>query len=292
MTNEQLVALIKNHIDEADNMLKLWQQNQGMIAKIARQYSGYEDIEDLKQEGFIGLCNAVQGYDPAAGASFIRYAVFWIKQAMKRYIDNCGNCVRIPVHVREKMQQLKKFEAAYLQYYGTKPTDEEIYLYLGFDQKTIANIRNGCGLDATASLDKEITTSSSEDAYTLMDTVASDEDIESNILDQIEEEELKDVIWPLVDALPEEMPDVIRGLYVNGLNLNQISKKAGLPYSRTRKMRDDALKTLREPSNKRKLLPFFPEAMGSMAYHGCGAGVFDRTWTSSTERAAIWDMDD
>lgn len=290
MTNEQLVTLIKNHIDEADNMLKLWKQNQGMIAKIARQYSGYEDIEDLKQEGFIGLSNAVQGYDPAGGASFISYAVFWIKQAMKRYIDNCGTCVRIPVHVREKMQQLKKFEAAYLQYYGTKPTDEEIYLYLGFDQKTIANIRNGCGLDATASLDKEIMTSSSEDAYTLMDTVASDEDIESDILDQIEEEELKAMIWTLVDALPDEMPEVIRMQFIDGLNMKQISERVGLRYNRAVTQRNHALRLLRADS--KKLLPFFPEAMGSMAYYGCGAGAFDRTWTSSTERAAIWDMDD
>lgn len=55
-SNEQLVARIKSGIDEADNMLALWQQDQGFIWKMAVKYSGHAEIEDLKQEAYFGLC--------------------------------------------------------------------------------------------------------------------------------------------------------------------------------------------------------------------------------------------
>lgn len=68
MTNEELVARIRAGVDETENMLKLWQQNRGLIHTIARKYAAYEDIEDLEQQGYIGLCDAVQGYRPEEGA--------------------------------------------------------------------------------------------------------------------------------------------------------------------------------------------------------------------------------
>ena len=52
MDNEQLVARIRAREDVSDNMLKLWQQNQGFIGKMAARYSSYAEIEDLKQEGY------------------------------------------------------------------------------------------------------------------------------------------------------------------------------------------------------------------------------------------------
>ena len=86
LTNEQLVTLIRAGENEADNMLKLWQQNQGYIGKIAMSYQAYEDIEDLKQQGYIGLCHAVNSYRPDEGVLFMSYAAFWIRQSMQRYI--------------------------------------------------------------------------------------------------------------------------------------------------------------------------------------------------------------
>ena len=79
MTNEQLVIRIKAGIDVANNMLQLWQQNQGYITSIAKRFQGYEDKEDLMQQGYIGLCNAVDGYNPDEGVLFLTYAGFWIR---------------------------------------------------------------------------------------------------------------------------------------------------------------------------------------------------------------------
>lgn len=62
-SNEQIVLKIKSKEDVIENMLFLWQQNQGFIHKMAVRYSGFAEIEDLKQEAYIGLCAAVEHYD-------------------------------------------------------------------------------------------------------------------------------------------------------------------------------------------------------------------------------------
>ena len=108
MTNEQLVIQLKAGIHTAEYMKQLWEQNRGMIGKIACKYKGYEDLEDLKQQGFLGLYDAVEGYNPDQGTSFITYAKFWIQQSIQRYIDDCCGVVRIPVHAKEKISQYKK----------------------------------------------------------------------------------------------------------------------------------------------------------------------------------------
>ena len=82
MTNEQLVIRVKAGEDTAGNMLKLWQQNKGFIAKMAKKYQGYAEMDDMMQEGYIALCEAVRQYDPEQGVTFLHYAAFWIRQAM------------------------------------------------------------------------------------------------------------------------------------------------------------------------------------------------------------------
>ncbi|MBS4932989.1 MAG: sigma-70 family RNA polymerase sigma factor, partial [Clostridiales bacterium] len=90
MTNEQLVLRIKAGEDTAANMLKLWEQNKGMVYKIALKFKGQEEIEDLVQQGYLGLYDAVENYDTDAEVLFLSYATYWIKQSMQRYIENSG----------------------------------------------------------------------------------------------------------------------------------------------------------------------------------------------------------
>lgn len=76
MTNDQLVLRIRAGEDTAENMLMLWQQNQGIIGKLAGKYKSMAEEEDLKQEGFLGLCEAVRHWEPDDGADFMSYAIF------------------------------------------------------------------------------------------------------------------------------------------------------------------------------------------------------------------------
>ena len=64
MTNEQIITRIKAGIDTANNTALLWQQNQGLINKIVNRYKDYGEEEDLQQEAFLGLCNAIDHFEP------------------------------------------------------------------------------------------------------------------------------------------------------------------------------------------------------------------------------------
>ena len=71
MTNEELAIRIKAGIDTADNMLQLWEQTRRFIRRIASRYVGAAELEDLEQEGYLALYDAVDGYRPDLGCKFL-----------------------------------------------------------------------------------------------------------------------------------------------------------------------------------------------------------------------------
>lgn len=286
MTNEQLVIRIKAGIDVADNMLQLWQQNQGFINKIASRYRGYEELEDLVQEGYIGLYHAVDGYNPDEGVSFLHYAAFWIQQSMQRYIENCGAVVRIPTHARGRIGKYKKLCAAFEKHYGRKPTDHEICYYLGVIGEVLASIKETAKMAEIGSLDSPV--KNQEGELTVGDAVAAPVDVEEAIVEKIQTEQLKEVLWPLVDALSGQQPEVIRARYIEGLTLQATGEKlGGITRERVRQLEAKGMRALREPDKAKKLTPFLDEVIYSKALRGGGVQRFHDTWTSSTERVAL-----
>ena len=117
MDNGQIVSRIQAGENEQENMTLLWQQNRNFITMIARKYSSCAEMEDLEQEGYIGLYEAVRHYDASSEVPFINYAAFWIRQVMRRYIDNCGRVVRIPTHAVDKMQHYKKTKSVVVKHF-------------------------------------------------------------------------------------------------------------------------------------------------------------------------------
>ena len=95
MTNEQLVARIQAGENTAENMLQLWQQTKAFVAKLAKKYKGYAEFDDLMQEGYLGLNEAVNHYDVSQHIPFINYAAYWIKQCMQRFVER-DSTVRLP----------------------------------------------------------------------------------------------------------------------------------------------------------------------------------------------------
>ena len=286
LTNEQLVTLIRAGENEADTMLKLWQQNQGYIGKIAMSYQAYEDIEDLKQQGYIGLCHAVNSYRPDEGVLFMSYAAFWIRQSMQRYIEDCGSVVRIPANMRQSMRKYKKMVSLFQSQFGRKPTDREACLYLDVSYNRLEELKKGVVLDNMGSLDIPI---GEEQDCSLYDVIPGSEGIESTVLDKVQQEELKALIWPLVDALPGKAPEVIRARFLDGKTLKETGQQIGTNIEAARQWQEKGFRELRKPAVRKKLIPFVreDERIYSRGLVGNGVGAFNRTWTSSTERAAI-----
>ena len=284
-TNEELVARIKAGIDVADNMLQLWQQNYGFIHTMALRYQGLADIEDLEQEGYLALYDAVDGFKPEYGFKFLAYAGRWMKQRMIRYIQNNGT-VRIPVHEWQKIREYRKLVNDYIVHIGRKPTRREVARNLGISVKKVADLEETVKIERMGSLDSFLT--DDEDAGTVLDKIASDVDVEEDVLTDVQKEQLKTIIWPLVDALPDKQGKVLRKRYQEGKTLKETGHDIGITIEGARQIEKNALRSLRYSRNARVLRSFLDdERIYSMGLSGTGLESFNRTWTSSTERAVF-----
>lgn len=286
MNNEELVARIRNEIGTAECMAQLWQQNRAFVAQIAKRYTAYEDMDDLMQEGFIGLCNAVECYEPDGGAKFLTYAAYWIQQGMLRYIAKYSGVVQIPENVRTKINRLRKFEREYSAEWGREPTEKEIRLYFGYSYKEYRLIMESRSISNQESIDALVP---GTDDFKVGETVADPVNQYDQLLDQMQQEELADTLWQLVDDLPEQESQILHVEYQENISLRQASNKLGMEYETARAARARGLRTLAKPHYKRMLQHFLPDRALSMAYGG-GVESYNRTWTSSTERAAFEDL--
>lgn len=275
MTNEQIVKVIKSGIGTAENMAQLYDQTKAFIHAIAWRYRHYAE-----QEGYLGLYDAIDGYDPAAGCLFLTYAKHWIKRRIVRYIQSSGT-VRLPVHEWEKMHQYKKLENAFLSQIGRKPAEWEIQRYLGLTHKQVEQLKKAARMGQIESLDGYV---NDEEDITLGELVPGTDDVESAVLDDVEQEELRATLWGMVDGLPGDQPAVIRFRYQQGMTLRETGSRIGITASEARNMENKAVRQLRRQGYR--LRAFLPEAMESAAYHGSVAS-FERTWTSSTEQVAM-----
>ena len=164
---------------------------------VIRIYQSYAEYDDLLQEGFIGLCSAVDAWEPEGGASFIAYAVFWISQAMQRYIENNGSCMRIPSGQQQKIRKYKRTCAQYLKLLGREPADWELCRLLDVSRDALRHIREDAGKSQIRSLNTPL---SEDGELSLQDTIPDQRDDYAGVLDKMQQEELGAVLWPMVDC--------------------------------------------------------------------------------------------
>ena len=180
MTNEQIVEKIRNGYSVTDNMQWLYEKNMPLIRCILKPYTAYESIEDLLQEAYFGLWEAVQHYETSENVLFMTYAGYWIRQSAQRYIEKCGSVVRIPNHTRQKISRYKKTVERLLQEQSRVPTDKEIADCMMITVSEVEELKQYS--QSVSSLDEPL----NEDAdITLCDNVQSDFDLENATIDKI-----------------------------------------------------------------------------------------------------------
>lgn len=286
MSNEQLALRIKAGEDVADNMLKLWQQNQGMIEELAGKYCYMAEKEDLKQEAYFAICKAVDSYDPDKSSSFLTWAIFWIRQQMQRYCQS-NSIVRVPVHLGEKVQRYKKLQNSFYLHAGRLPDTRECCHYLNCSESELEKIKRGEVIRCIGSIDA-LAAGPEDGSITVGDSIADPADHYENMLDDIEDRQLKGTLWGIVNDLPEQQADVIKARYQENLTMKETATRTGITTEAARQWELKALRELRKPSRARQLRPFYDfEYIYDRAVHGNGAAGFNRTWTSSTERVAL-----
>ena len=281
MSNEQIVARIQAGEDTAGNMLKLWQQTEGFIAKLAKGYQGYTELEDLKQEGYIGLCEAVRQYDTERGVPFINYAAFWIKQAMRRYIDNCSGIVRLPVHAREWVAKYNRAVKEYRKKYGSYPSDRALCVLLDIGQKKLYSIQKSVRMGQISSLSEPV--AGEDEDITLYDMVAADTDMEEDVIKELDTADIKREIWIAVEELPANLAEAVKKRYMEGMTMKETGKSMGIGADAVRQLESRAIRQLRHKKQYKKFRAYCEEYMPVSPIHHVGVESFRRTHMSAVE---------
>src|SRR5215471_15712778 len=162
-------------IEEGDSEARdhLVRANLRLVVNIARSYTGKGlGLQDLIEEGNLGLLRAVEGFDPAMNTRFSTYASYWIKQSIKRGLINSGKTIRIPAYMVELLSKWRRASARLTEELGRSPTPEEVARVLGLPKKKLPIIKKAIKIyNATPQTDQ------SEAGWTLGDMVMDERQI-------------------------------------------------------------------------------------------------------------------
>lgn len=194
MTNEEIIKQIHTGADQQQLMLLLWQQNEGITTKICRKYSSADEVDDLLQEAFFALHAAVEHFEPAAGVRFTSYYTAILERHLQRYLDSNGKNI-VPARVRYRFKQYEEYCAAFREEYGRFPERRDFLEDTDFTQKELEAFARGGYCSAAVSLDASVKGKDGGEDMPLSEAVPDGMDIESDIIEQSYQKQLKRDLW-------------------------------------------------------------------------------------------------
>ncbi|MBS4932946.1 MAG: sigma-70 family RNA polymerase sigma factor, partial [Clostridiales bacterium] len=202
----------------------------------------------------------------------------------QRYIENSGHVMRIPVHRQEDIRKYNKAVLNFEMKWNRKPTDSELSTLLGMNVEKLDHIRKSLEMGQITSLDEFI---KGDIDVTLSETIVSDADIEEQVIGSMNQQEVKRVLWDMVDTLPEDYPLLLRLRYQERLTYKVIGEKLGVTGDAIRQKEARAIKELSRSKRKNVLALYVDGYIKDMSLKGTGVERFRTTWTSATERTAL-----
>jgi len=230
------VAIGSGDVQARDRMVRA---NLRLVVNIARGYTGKGlGLQDLIEEGNLGLLRAVEGFDPGVGTRFSTYASYWIKQSIKRALINTAKTIRIPAYMVELLSKWRRATNRLAEELGRTPTPEEIARVLGLPRKKLPIIKKAIRIyNLTPQTDQA-------DAGWSLGEMIQDERARTPDTEMVESDNLVHVMRQL-ETMDAREATVLRMRF--GLDgheprtLKEIGESLGLTRERVRQIETEAL---------------------------------------------------
>jgi len=252
LTAEEEVLLTRAVMNGDDGARRrLIESNMRLVINIAKTYRNRSiPLEDLIQEGAIGLMQAAERFDPDKGFCFSTYATHWIRQAIGRAIDNKSKAIRLPAHVSQSLRKIDKERARLSRDLGCEPSHEQIAAAMGISANKLQTLMQ-TSLELL-SLDIPVGEAGGVTLGGLIrDT--SNEDPESMIINEELVSELQRIVLELNDREQRVMRLRFKLDDNEAAVQDEVAKELKLSRERVRQIEVQAIKKLRLIAQRRRL---------------------------------------